>query len=430
MNRFLYIIAQLVPLRACFSGLFTVLAVMVIVLAGPRAFAGEAEQEVVPVKFDIQLDTVMEHDEGDFLWFHPRVAAVPGAGKDGAPLVVMTLQKHLHKSDYYSGTSYMRTADLGKTWEGPFLPPELDWIEVSDTEQISVADVTPGWHAPTGKVIAIGVHLVYRNGQQVYDKPRMRVGAYAVCEPKTDAWTRWRKLETPHDEDTFFVVTPGCTQWIVEPDGSILLPFYFHGAGETLSKSTVARCAFNGETLSYVEHGDELAIDVPRGFGEPSIAKYKGRYFLSIRNDQKGYVTVGDDGLHYAKPVPWTFDDGAELGSYNTQQHWLVHEDGLFLTYTRRGAGNDHIMRHRAPLFIAQVDPQRLCVIRATEKILIPERGATLGNFGAAAISPRESWVTVAEGVWNDDARKRGAKGAVFVARVLWHRPNTLAVPE
>jgi hypothetical protein len=32
-------------------------------------------------------------------------------------------------------------------------------------------------------------------------------------------------------------------------------------------------------------------------------------------------------------------DDGAELGSYNTQQHWLSHGDGLFLMYTRRGAG-------------------------------------------------------------------------------------------
>ncbi|MFO7976060.1 MAG: lysophospholipase, partial [Candidatus Hydrogenedentota bacterium] len=201
-------------------------------------------------------------------------------------------------------------------------------------------------------------------------------------------------------------------------------------SGEKLSKSTVARCAFDGETLSYVEHGDELAIDVPRGFNEPSIAKYKDRYFLTLRNDEKGYVTVGDDGLHYAEPIPWTFDDGSELGSYNTQQHWLVHEDGLFLTYTRRGAGNDHIMRHRAPLFIAQVDPERLCVIRATEKVLIPERGATLGNFGAAPISPRESWVTVGEGVWNDDARKRGANGAVFVARVLWQRPNTLTAPK
>ena len=49
-----------------------------------------------------------------------------------------------------------------------------------------------------------------------------------------------------------------------------------------------------------------------------------------------------------------------------------------------------------------------------------------MGNFGAAAINANESWVTVAEGVWNDEARGRGAEGAVFIARVLWSRPNAL----
>ena len=124
---------------------------------------------------------------------------------------------------------------------------------------------------------------------------------------------------------------------------------------------------------------------------------------------------------------PWTFDEGQELGSYNTQQHWLAHSDGLFLVYTRRGAMNDHIFRHRAPLFIAQVDTMGLRVLRATERVLIPKRGGELGNFGAAAIDPSQSWVTVSEGVWTDDARRRGAKGATFVARVIWSKPNRLA---
>jgi hypothetical protein len=59
-------------------------------------------------------------------------------------------------------------------------------------------------------------------------------------------------------------------------------------------------------------------------------------------------------------------------------------------------------------------------VIRETERVLVPERGGEFGNFGAAAIDDGESWVTVGEGVWNDEARRRGAKGALFVARVLW----------
>src|ERR1700749_2048102 len=31
-----------------------------------------------PVDFTVKLETVMKHNDGDFLWFHPRAAAIPG----------------------------------------------------------------------------------------------------------------------------------------------------------------------------------------------------------------------------------------------------------------------------------------------------------------------------------------------------------------
>ncbi len=161
---------------------------------------------------------------------------------------------------------------------------------------------------------------------------------------------------------------------------------------------TVVRCAFDGETLRYLAHGDELRIDdATRGIGEPSLAHWNGRFFLTIRHNEQGYVTRGSDGQHFESLQEWRFDDHTPLGSYNTQTHWVVHSSGLFLVYTRRGANNDHVFRHRAPLFMAQVDPERLRVIRSTEQILVPERGARLGNFGVTSISPEETWVTVAE---------------------------------
>lgn len=75
--------------------------------------------------FSIQLDIVKQELHPDYCWFHPRVAAVPGAGKDGGPLVVLTLQKHLAADDHYSGLHYMTSKDLGKTWTGPQLPRSL-----------------------------------------------------------------------------------------------------------------------------------------------------------------------------------------------------------------------------------------------------------------------------------------------------------------
>ena len=74
---------------------------------------------------------------------------------------------------------------------------------------------------------------------------------------------------------------------------------------------------------------------------------------------------------------------------------------------------------------MARVDPAALHVIRSSEKVVVPERGAEMGNFGAVAINEHESWVTVSEGMFMKDSKARGAEGATFVARILWSRPNT-----
>lgn len=363
------------------------------------------------------------------MWFHPRVAAVPGMGKDGAPLVVMTLQKHLVVSDFYSGMYSMTTDDLGTTWSGPEERPELAWRQGPDGEITAICDVTPGWHAKSGKVLAIGIKLRYnKEGGQLRDESRSLEAAYYTFDPKSNTWTPWRILEMPDPEGQFYTTMPGCVQWLVEEDGGILLPLYFSDAEASKSDRysvTVVKCSFDGENLTYVSHGEELSLDVERGLCEPSLTKFRGKYFMTIRNDVKGYVTMSADGLHFEPIKPWTFDDGEELGSYNTQQHWLTHSDGLFLCYTRRGANNDHVFRHRAPLFIAQVDAEKLHVIRSTERILMPDHGATYGNFGATAITESESWVTDAEGMFGE-AKQRGAAGRVFAARVRWARPNAL----
>jgi hypothetical protein len=275
-------------------------------------------------------------------------------------------------------------------------------------------------------VVAIGCSVRYdKAGGALADKRRS--SAYAVYNPKTNRWSKWQTLEMPTD-DKFNLAYSGCAQWLVQPDGTLLVPIYFAKSGDCTS-ATVVQCAFDGQKLTYLKHGDELSLAIVRGLAEPSIIAYQGRYYLTIRNDIKGYVTESDDGLHYQPIKPWTFDDGSELGSYNTQQHWLAHSEGLFLAYTRRGANNNHILRNRAPIFLAQVDPVRLCVIRKTEKAIIPERGAPLGNFGAAVITPGESWVTDAEYIVGSQANPRGADGSVFAARVLWSKPNRLT-PE
>jgi len=377
-----------------------------------------------PLTYAIQLDTIIKHDDRQFLWYHPRAVAWQPNDKNQPRQALITLQKHLRISDYYSGLYVMDSNDLGKTWSAPDLKPSLDWRMTSTGINIAVADVTPGWHAPTGKVIAVGAQVRYgKKGEQLEDEPRAHQTAYTIYDPATKQWSDWKLAPTPEGEQ-FNFARSACSQWLVQDDGTILLPFYHGRNAKEPYRVTVIAYTFDGQQLKYLKHGNELTLPVVRGLCEPSLVRFQGKYYLTLRNDLKGYVTISDDGLNYQPITPWLFDDGKELGSYNTQQHWLSHSDGLFLVYTRRGANNGHIIRHRAPLFIAGVDPKTLRVKRQTERVLIPERGGEMGNFGTSAISPNESWVTVSEGLWNEDSRNRGAEGATFIARVKWSKPN------
>ena len=191
------------------------------------------------------------------------------------------------------------------------------------------------------------------------------------------------------------------------------------------------RCTFDGSTLRFAGQGNELALDTDRGLSEPSLTRFGDTFFLTLRHDRSAYVTTSKDGLHFDQPQEWRWDDGTTLGSYNTQAHWVTHSDSLFLVYTRKGANNDHVFRHRAPLFIAQVDPKKLRVIRGTERVLVPERGARLGNFGVTEVSENETWVTVAEWMqsWSPNFimkpdNKYGADNSVYTARIQWKTPN------
>jgi len=378
--------------------------------------------------FHVQTEVVHQALNPTFAWFHPRTAAIPGYGEKGKPAVIMTLQKHLKVSDFYSGLYYMRTDDLGKTWTDPIEVPELAWTYEPDGTTVSVADVTPGWHEKTGKLLGIGIKVRYdRKGKQLTEKPRARDANYTLFDPAKNTWTPWQAIAgIPEENGKFFSVNPGCTQWLVKPNGNILLPIYFRGPGGGDYSVTVLECSFDGVRLSYLKHGTEMTVEGGRGLVEPSLAFYKDTYYLTLRNNDAAYVSRSPDGLNWEEIRPWKFDDGTALGSYNTQAHWLVHSDGLFLSYTRKGANNDHIARNRAPLFLAQVQPEELYVIRATEQVLMPERGVMLGNFGAASITKDESWVTDAEFMIGNEPHPRGANGTLWNARVIWGKANKL----
>lgn len=331
----------------------------------------------------------------------------------------------LSGSDVFKGMFAMHTDDLGKHWTEPQLVDSLAprYESISGAQHpVAASDFWPVYHAESKKLLGTGHTIVYTPEWEVMN-PRPRHTAYSVYDPLANQWKAWQKLNMPENE-RFNNAGAGCVQRYDEADGSILLPVYFLPQNSN-SRITVLRCSFDGKVLQYLEHGNELSVlDQSRGLHEPSVTHFNGNYYLTIRNDFRGYVTKSKDGLYYDAIQVWKFDDGSELGNYNTQQHWVTHSDGLFLVYTRKGANNDHVFRHRAPLFMAQVDPDKLCVIRETEQVLVPERGARLGNFGVTDVSQNESWVTVSEWMQPKGVEKYGSDGSVFVAKIQWKKPN------
>ena len=391
-----------------------------------------------PPTFRLQLDTIHRGYDGKMCWVHPRAGTVPaaaaGRAAGDAPSVVLTMQELLLTgSDVFYALNDLRTDDFGRTWAGPTAhPATLGRRDEPNGVVVAACDFWPKWHAASGRLLGIGHTVRYLNNAVMHE--RRRETCYAVYDPAARAWSPWTTLAMPDDE-RFANAGAGSVQRVDLPNGDILLPIYFKRPPAKAYSVMVLRCRFDGARLALVATGNELALDVPRGFGEPSLARWGGRFFLTLRNDQAGYVATGDDGLHFAPARRWTWDDGTDLGNYNTQQHWVVHHDALFLVYTRRGANNDHVFRHRAPLFMAQVDPERLCVLRATERVLVPERGARLGNFGVTHVNEHETWVTVAEWMqtWPPQIvippnNQYGADNSVYAARIRWDTPNQAQV--
>lgn len=373
-----------------------------VVLICLGAGAGAAAEKV---SLKIESLTPIPGRDRNWDWWQARPAYVPGE----KPLWITTMSETGRQGVHNFHDIFQSVSrDGGKSWSEPVVIPLLKREKQADGYEVAPGDLWPTYHAKSGKVIATGKTFNFEKGTKE-NRLREKV-SYAVMDPKTGAWGGMKFLEMPsvdHRGNPITAANAGCTQRVDLPNGEILLPVrYVADVKKHNYTSIVVRCEFDGQDLKYKEHGSELSVPRGRGLYEPSLAQHDGWFYLTLRADHSGYVTRSKDGLNFEEVREWMFDDGKPLGSYNTQQHWVTLGRALFLVYTRRGAENDHIMRHRAPLFIGQVDPETLRVIRDSERVLLPANEATLGNSGVCRISDRESWITCGEGLLRLGRRK------------------------
>ena len=163
------------------------------------------------VPFTTRLETVLAHDDGQFLWYHPRADGHP----EGRRRCRSRGPHHAPEASEDVGPLF-RPECPGQPRHGPDVggPPavaELDWVREAGGVNVAVADVTPQFHPRSGKVLAVGAQVRYSpRGEQLEDRPRANQTAYAVLDPKTGRWTRWRRIEMPSGE-SFNFARGACT---------------------------------------------------------------------------------------------------------------------------------------------------------------------------------------------------------------------------
>lgn len=336
---------------------------------------------------------------------HARCCYAPG-------MMIATAQYlNVDGCDLFSGILMSQSFDEGKTWSEFEVQKGLSPID--DGVYMTVgSDATPMYHKNTDKILLLGHTVEYEKGA-MSPTGRRRYTSYSVFDKEKNEFGQMQLLEMPEGYER---CGNGSGQSLELENGELLIPVYYRKDNERNMCAMVLRCSFDGEKITVLEMGQPLTIHISRGLGEPSLIFYKGVYYMTLRNDECGLLAKSDDGLNYTDLQLWKWDDGSILQNYNTQQHWMTVGDELYLVYTRRGAGNDHIFRHRAPLFAAKVDNMKL--VRDSEIIVVGEKGARLGNFGVSAYKDNGAAVMAAEWMQPKGCEKYGSDNNIYFAKI------------
>jgi len=362
------------------------------------------------IKFSYTRQKHFSGFDGKFCKIYPVTAS------DGKILLMCYSHLLLTGSDVFFGKYVTKSFDNGKTFDEPCIQENLKDIFSDGVRKTQ--NLWPLYNKKHNKWLGFGNAEFYAD-----DKHPILRGGIAVSEPlfsKLDAengqFYDCEVLDFPFE---YTAVTP-ILQFIEYDNGDVLIPFYFVPKDNPKSCCVTVRYDISGDKPKVVEYGKPLSDNkYPRGICEPSIAKLGDKIYMTIRCDDTALWSVSDDGFNFGELHEWTFDDGTVIGCYNTQQHWVINKDGLFLAYTRKGAHNDHVFRHRAPIFMARFDEENGCLIKESEVILVPELGARLGNFHVIE-TPDGALLTVAEWMQGLGCEKYGSDNTIWVTHINW----------
>lgn len=350
----------------------------------------------------MKLTTVDFHNFGtdNGLYFHPSVTKL----HDGRLFATM---QDVNGSDHYGDPMFAVSSDNGQTWTAPALIPSLVRVHLPGTPFTkAVADPRP-FTMQDGSVAVLACTAFYtEHGNASWDKTAPVAtpnedAVYTFWDPATETWSDMKCLELKNC-DQCQGLRSACTQTVLLGEDQIIVPIYMN-SGEIIDYYSWKSPRFVsitgiyrkvGNTLEYVAQSNILSIPFGRGCIEPSIIELpKGGYAITLRaEDGNMHMALSEDARTWSDIRPWTWDDGSAVKTDSTQQHWAKAGGKVFLMYTRFDGSNDHIMRYRAPLYIAEADVENACLIRASEKVLFPRqqingKDMLYGNFHCTQLS-------------------------------------------
>ena len=390
--------------------------------------------EPTPVNYQIDLATAHQGYDGKTCWVHARGGTIPARAPGNptdVPIVVITSQKLLLTGfDVFYGLHEFRTDDLGETWSGPTEQATLRRRSPKEGVEIVPCDFTPKWHQATGKLLGTGATFWYSTKTNAIIEHSPSEIPYSVYDPEQRTWTEWKTVEMPQ-EPQFEYARAGCTQRVrfAERRDSV---------ADLLRRADGPAAEFGRHSLPVRRQDAEL-----RRARQPDEVSQGPRLRRAVADEVRRLVLSHAPQRrfrrHHAQPRRTAFrrTNAVEVRrrrGLGQLQHAgpLGHALGRLISrlYPPRPRQRQRLPAPR-PLVMAQVDPERMVVLRKTERILVPQRGARLGNFGVNNVSENETWVVVTEWMQTNGPNyiipvenKCGADNSIYVAKIRWEKPN------
>ena len=175
-------------------------------------------------------------------------------------------------------------------------------------------------------------------------------------------------------------------------DGKLSSP----GGGFTYTDAIMVIGAWRADNRLSWEISEPIQADPKRstrGMIEPTVAELPdGRLLCVMRGSNGGsldpdceipsyrwYSVSRDGGHHWSTPEPWTYDDGVPLFSPSSMSQLLKHSSGRYLWLGNLNDENCRANDPRYPLYIVEVNPRTLCVLRSTRLVVDTKRPEEAG---------------------------------------------------